>query len=746
MGVKKRVRNIALIIFAVVCIVYPIYILIIKDGFLHYQCSLENIPNGSMATVLELAIWGALAVLGAKKKDIRWIVVVGCFFCYLHVMFLPMFVAASYFLLTVLTGLFFVEIAGGDYGKEKLLISYFLGMLLMTVLYAILSLFKIGSIRNIQIADSILLIILLIWFCKREKSYSGKSFWEKCYVTKATYFKTIVIMLFVMLAVGRANNSLDYDSVWYGLRSAYALDNQTGIYDNLKLVGCVYTYPKGLETYLLPLSGFDSYGFFYAGNIIFMIVILYIAYKISRLFLDSEKALWTVVFLSAIPGIMNMSITAKTDILTLLVQLLGIYFLLLFFKEKKEIYVGMIISTYIFAQTLKTTAIIFSTTILMVAVFVCIVYKVKPIIGEKSIYLIILSVIDLGFIWYRTYLLTGIPATSVWGKAFRLFGMTDKYPYASGQISQFRSENLFSAQVIEATLVRLKEFFFAPNSADTDHVIIAWGTTLCTFLFCVVVLDSILNLKIVIRKVKKSSAACCLGLLFIGEFLGCVMSLWLLSKPDGNYFMLYYAADIIIGTIYIYHETFQRDVFNKKVVTGVLIAFLPVNIVFTGAITWAWTGQLSEIDFVNRGYFNHKEQFKSMMNESGCINIYDMVTEDTTNKLLVFGTHPDVERFPCVVESELDVGFWGNQELLSSCENFMKFVEYAEYDYILIFPDYVQKDSQSYMNLSYLIDNGMIKSAINENNYVLFVLGQNMDTDNKDTIKMNFEKALKNNE
>lgn len=94
------------IIFAVICIAYPIYILIIKNGFLHYQCSFENIPNGSMATVFELSVWGVIAAFGLKRKNISWLIGIGVFFSYLHMMFLPMLIAGVYFLLPLLVVFF----------------------------------------------------------------------------------------------------------------------------------------------------------------------------------------------------------------------------------------------------------------------------------------------------------------------------------------------------------------------------------------------------------------------------------------------------------------------------------------------------------------------------------------------------------------------------------------------------------------------------------------------------------------
>lgn len=735
---RKIVRNMCAVLVALGCIVYPIYILIIRDGFFHYQYSKDNVTDNSVEILLELLIWVLIAAIGIKWKNVMWIIAVGVSFSYLHMMLFPMLAAALYFVLTVWVGYCISKSVLHYEGRAQFLISYFLGIMILTVSYAVLSALKVGSIRNIQILDALLFVILGIWYFKTQKRLVYA--WRECLkVSQAAYVKLIMLMCFVMLAIGRANESLDYDSLWYGLRSAFVLDNKTGIYDNLKLAGCVYTYPKGFETYFLPLSGFDSYGFFYAGNIVFALVILYLAYKICRLFLDREKALWGALLLSAIPGVMNMSITAKTDIITLLAQLLGIYFTLLFLKEKKEIYLGMVFSTYIFAQTLKPTAVILSTTILIALAFVCVVYRIRPSVGKKGLFLTLVSLIDLTLIWYRTYLLTGIPATSVWGNIFRIFGMTDKYPYASGQISQFRTGGFLSEEVIRETLIRMKEFFFSPDSPDTDHVIIAWGTTLCTFLLIVVAAGSILNIKNIVNSIRKSATACFLGLLFVGEFFGCVMSLWLLSKPDGNYFMLYYSVTMIIGMIYMHRELIEREILHRKIITAIFILFIPVNIILTGAVTWAWTNTFSEINWVNKGYYSHTEEFKTDMYMAGCREIYDIMSRNPSNRVLAYGKHPDVERFPCVIESEEDVRAWGNDKLMSTSEAFITYVEFANYDYIFICLDYFQKDSQEYKNVSALFDEKKVSSMLVEGEYILLDVDEIEDITQSLEMKTQFQ-------
>lgn len=708
-----KLRNVIVAALAAVCVIYPIYVLIVEEGFFH---------NRSFNPLLEVVIWFLVALVGIKWHNANWIIAVTIIFSYVHAMLFPMTLAVIYSILTILVGQFLMKKFWCYEEQTKFIAAYFIGMMALTILYAMLSLLKLGSIQNIKIIDCVLLIGLCVWYCKTNKKsirslYTG---WcKKLEVSANVYVKFLLIMCFLMIAIGRANVSCDYDSMWYGIRSEYVLDNTTGIYENLGLVGCVYTYPKGFETYMLPLNGFNSYGFLYAGNIVLGIWILYVSYKICRLFINRDKAMWGAVLVSAVPGIMNMTITAKPDIITLLVQLIMIYFSVLFIREREHLHLCIVIATYIYAQTLKTTAVIFSTTIFIALIFVCIAYKIKPCFKITSVTLIGISLIDLGLIWYRTYIITGIPATSVWGTFFRLIGMTDKYPYNSGQISQFRSGSLFDEATIIATVVRLKEFFFAPNSTDTDHIIIAWGTTLCTFVMIVILLGILFDLCHTISTVKKNGEVCFVGLLALGEFAGCVLCLWVLSKPDGNYFMLYYATTIIVGVIYVQKLLVENKVFSERLLVGIMVLFLPLNMVFTVAVNWAWTAQFNQIDWINRGYYDHQLKFKEAMYKAGCREIYDIMTADSSNRVYALAEHPFVEQFPCVIESELDVSFWGNAELTSTVENFLQFAKYQNYDYIYIEPGYISEETIAYEYVCRLFDEGMVSKIWVENGYVL---------------------------
>lgn len=698
--------------------------------------------DGYKAMLLQLAIWCMIALFGIKKRNVLWIISLLVVFCYLHMMFIPMFAAILYTVLTLLIGRFMNYYILKYKEKELLLLEYFLGMMLLTILYAALSVVKLGSITNIRIVCGILFVILMVWVL-RTKQYQCGDIFARCIVSKSMYLKWVMVMCFLMITIGRANLSIDYDSMWYGLRAPFVLSNATGIYENLKLVGCVYTYPKGYEIYQLPLSSSVSYGYMYAGNIIMFLMLLYVTYRICRRFLDVKGSMWGVVLIAAIPGISNMAITAKPDIMTLLIQMMCILFGLLFVEERKDVYLGGVVTTYIYSQTLKPTAIVFSTSILILVVFICVAYRIKLRYGKSSRILTAITLVDLLVIWIRTYIMTGIPATSVWGKIFRALGMKDKYPFASGQISQFRSGGVFSEEVISATIQRMKEFFFAPNSVDTDHIIIAWGSVFCTFVVVLVIFSALCNMKQLFIKIRESAVTGFLALLFLGELAGCLMSLWLLTKPDGNYFMLFYASTIIVGVIFVEKMLINKKNYSRGIITGIWTSFVFINICMTGMTNWSWINKFCDINWINRGFYNHQLEYKTELKKSGCEGIYDIITELPDNHVLAFALHPQIERIPCVIESELDVNFWGNQELMLNQENFLKFVNYVNYDYIMVWNDYVLDETIPFYNLSALFDCGRVEKVLVENGHILLKLGDSTSKEQSSTMKEVFETAIR---
>ena len=97
---------------------------------------------------------------------------------------------------------------------------------------------------------------------ERKAVPNREAFWQA--VLPDTFPQALLwafILTMVLLQAGRLNIELDYDSLHYGLRSGFVLDNGKGIYENLGMNNLVYSYSKGLEVLNLPLSGTPTYGF-----------------------------------------------------------------------------------------------------------------------------------------------------------------------------------------------------------------------------------------------------------------------------------------------------------------------------------------------------------------------------------------------------------------------------------------------------------------------------------------------------
>lgn len=729
--------SLLVLLFAVLCSSYTLYCLIFKTGRLSYA-----IQTTTLLMFFELFVLLVISLIGVEWNNVFFLFLELVIFAYLHTMFLPLLYALAYCAVTLLVGRIIRKIIINDY-PESIEVDALIGIISLSCLYAILSLIKIGSIPKLRIIVFILFITLACNFLF-EKRFDIRNIRSLLTVDTKTYIILCLIMTFVMIIIGRVNLSLDYDSAWYGTRSAFVLDIVTGIYDPIKMIGCVYTYPKGYEIFMLPISCVKSYAFVYSGNIIVTIGILYMCYKICRLFVSKHFALLGCLLLSAIPGVMNMSTTAKPDSLTLFIQMIMMYYSVLFVRDKfNSNYFTIIIAAYIYSLTLKPTSVIFSTSIMIALLFVKILYRIKIKIDKNDVLLLLSSFIILLLVWFRTYLLTGMPAGSIWGRLFRLFGMSEKYPYSMGQISQFRSGGLFNKETIYNTCIRIREFFVAPISEDTDHIIIAWGTSLCTFLIISVVIGGIVTIKKQIKKIKDDRGYLFLLLMVCGELFGCLLCLWVLNKPDGNYFMLFYTVTVI-GAIVFFSDLKKSKKLTKEAIIIIMLIFYPTNLFLTGCTNWSWCCQFSAIDWVNRGFWNHQQSFKYRMYDAGCKKIYNILADDPTNKVFAYGIHPDVEQFPCVIESETDVSFWGNSELTSTVDNFIDFIKYENYDYIYIEPGYLNNESNAYMFLCNMFDLSMFKDITVENGYMLLELGdgigsknENMKNDFCNTINMN---------
>lgn len=662
-------------------------------------------------------------LVGIKKKNVLWILFVTLAFSHTHQMSLPMIMATLYLGVIIGCGAYVTKNKYGWMG------SFFCGAMLLTILYAVLSLVKLGQIGTLRIVVVLIGLLLLVNVLIK-KEYKKIQVDNFVLETKRQYIYLVIAMIFVLIAIGKANLSIDYDSGWYGLRSPYVLSNETGIFDNLNLVGCVYTYAKGFEILLLPLASEVSYGFMYAGNIVLGIMIYAVAYKTMRKFVDKNKSLFGTMLLASVSGFTNMMITAKTDIFTVLIQAMIIYYGVEILKKetKEKAEIGMIVALAIYSTTLKPTAYLFTTSIIL-ALSVGILFSKRRISFKHEWKWILGSIFCFGVSSLRSYLLTGIPVTSFLAGFCKKIGFIEKYPYSTSQISQFSMEEAFTIENFKHTLTECFDFFFAPKGEAMDHIILAWGTPICIFIVgCVMV-------SFCLRKIKKEKIGkevFFLALLFLGELFACYIAFLISVKPDGNYFLLVYYTTIVIGSIYLLVEVNKEFSYITRSCCFVLVL---VNVVFTCSITWAWTSSFSTPSWKHLGYYSHRDDVKQQMYDKGAGEIYEILASDKSNTVFAYDVHPDVERIPCVVQSELDVTFWGNAQLGASEETFADFVSYVQFDYILVNLQYMDQYVERYDYLEYAVEKCGAKKMIQNGDYLLIEMCSESSAQQNEEIK-----------
>lgn len=262
-------------------------------------------------------------------------------FCYLHAYFYAFLIGSIYMVFLYLLGRTIGQCMGlRDVQNASGLFNIVFGMAGEMLIVSALSLVKMGTSHQVRIAFIILFAALLLLDRKYIRTLGHRIANIRLQNNNRKIYSILVaaIITMVLLQIGRANISLDYDSVWYGLRSEYMLAPYGGIYDKVTSAGLVYTYGKGIETVCLPFAGLTSYGFIYSVNIFFAIGILVCIFKICRSYVSTTKSLYAVLAVSVTPGVMNMAVTAKSDIATTFLELVAVYAAVRAIRHEDELF------------------------------------------------------------------------------------------------------------------------------------------------------------------------------------------------------------------------------------------------------------------------------------------------------------------------------------------------------------------------------------------------------------------------
>ena len=334
------------------------------------------------------------------------------------------------------------------------------------------------------------------------------SFLEKDF-QEGTLYPLVFVLPFFILQMNRSNVALDYDSLRYGLRSAYVLFPE-GFFSAHGQINSVYSYPKGLELLTYPLNYLPGYGFLLSFSLWTYLALALVFGLLLFHFQKNRKKLYIgVLCFFLLSSVGNMSLTMKTDLFTLLLQLSALYF---FLKGKRLQSCFLLFFSYSF----KPTAVVFSTPLGIVFLLTmlleflgkrnpkansqadtdgntnihtnintnteinsntCInpyVHQAKEEKWTSELPFVLFSLVYTGLITLRTFLITGLPFSTTFTGIFKAIGFHVNWPFNldahvdySGELSL--SESVFSF------FRRLFSFLFYPVGEDMEHVAIAWS-------------------------------------------------------------------------------------------------------------------------------------------------------------------------------------------------------------------------------------------------------------------------------
>lgn len=681
----------------------------------------------------------ACVFYGFSKHINLCICATGCIvlaFCYLHAYFYAFVIGGLYMLFIYLLGRTIGEFMGlhnVEHTSGLFNITY--GIAGELLLVSVLSILKIGTPHRLRIIFAVLFAVLLVI----NRRYLNKMFHmpktalvsinEHDSKICAIIFAAIITM--VLLQIGRANISLDYDSVWYGLRSEYMLAPYTGIYDKVTAAGLVYTYGKGIETLCLPFAGLTSFGFIYSVNLYLAIGILVCVHKICRCYTSAAKSLLTVLATAVTPGVMNMAVTAKSDIATTFLELVAIYAAIRAYDKERKMF-GLAIGVCILSFAFKSSSFIFSSIIIFCIVAVMFIRRIrfecsmiKPLVLMSSACICIMG---------RTFYLTGCPASFLFPSLWEKLGLTIKEPYGWSVVGRVSVGELFTWDYFKTAVQRLLAILYAPITEPTNHVIIAWSGLL--FVFALVGIVVTMVAKVVcgqFEPIFKIYPVIAIWILLSGASIGSIV---LLTKPDGNYFELWYITTLIMASCVVNVE------FIKSMPGLVLIGY---GGLMTLATSWGWSLGLTPISFSNYGYYNSCDFVEKYMDDNHWSNIYHELIKEKPRAML-FSEKMQYDYFlPAIMDSWSETRVWGSSWITASVEEFLHYIQISDIQYIIVDQNYLLTDSDAKMVVEKMATEGYLQTEILEENHGLFKVVENpssIDTTAIDFVKCNKVKVM----
>ena len=572
---------------------------------------------------------------------------------------------------------------------------------------------------------------------------------------EGTLYPLVFALPFFILQMNRSNVALDYDSLRYGLRSAYVLFPE-GFFSAHGQINSVYSYPKGLELLTYPLNYLPGYGFllsfslwtYLALALVFGLLLFHFQKNRTKLYLG-------ILCFFLLSSVGNMSLTMKTDLFTLLLQLSALYF---FLKGKRLQSCFLLFFSYSF----KPTAVVFSTLLgivfLLTMLLECFAkrsiktnsqvntdrntntnasinaktginsnintnYNRIQAKGEKwtsELPFVLFSIVYTGLITFRTFWITGLPFSTTFTGIFKAIGFHVNWPFNLDAHVDYSGELSFSESAF-SFFRRLFSFLFYPVGEDMEHVAIAWSGVLFPLILLFALWqcfslgrkclpgrnhlsggnsllerNSLSGREVFLRRGSGEASLwdyLSLSVSFLVIMAFSLLSFVMLWQIDGNYYILWESLALLL--------CFSGGNLQEKRGFILLLKaffFFPFYLAaFLTTITTSWAGAVgfTPIDLANKGYYDHALVELENQGEKGSLPAFSEMAKNPRHHVLAFAETPECYRIPCNVQSITDVeGSGGSPGLYDSPLYFAWFLKWSDTDYVYLEQSFLQDERE----------------------------------------------------
>lgn len=582
---------------------------------------------------------------------------------------------------------------------------------------------------------------------------------------EGTLYPLVFALPFFILQMNRSNVALDYDSLRYGLRSAYVLFPE-GFFSAHGQINSVYSYPKGLELLTYPLNYLPGYGFLLSFSLWTYLVLALVFGLLLFHFQKNRKKLYLgILCFFLLSSVGNMSLTMKTDLFTLLLQLSALYF---FLKGKRLQSCFLLFFSYSF----KPTAVVFSTLLGIVFLFTMLLeflgkrntktntkenininantginsntnHNTIQAKGEKwtsELPFVLFSLVYTGLITLRTFLITGLPFSTTFTGIFKAIGFHVNWPFNLDAHVDYSGELSFSESAF-SFFRRLFSFLFYPVGEDMEHVAIAWSGVLFPLILlfalwqcfsigrkCLPGKNSLPGGNSLLERNSLSGreAFLCRGsgdaspwdylplsLSFLVIMVFSLLSFVMLWQIDGNYYILWESLALLL--------CFSGGNLQEKRGFILLLKaffFFPFYLAaFLTTITTSWAGAVgfTPIDLANKGYYDHALVELENQGEKGSLPAFSEMTKNPRHHVLAFAETPECYRIPCNVQSITDVeGSGGSPGLYDSPLYFAWFLKWSDTDYVYLEQSFLhdEREERAREMLLQMAEEGIFQSPM----------------------------------